>query len=145
MFEEIVFWHWFGVAAVLMAMEMLAPGAFLLWIGIASAITGVVLLALPELSLQWQLLAFSVLAVLAVVLSRKFIKRSDSGTTDPALNQRTMRYVGQTVTLETAIEGGRGRATVGDSSWIVSGPDLPIGSKVKIVGSDGAVLRVEKA
>ena len=43
----------------------------------------------------------------------------------------------------TAIENGVGKAKVGDTYWRVTGPDTPQGEKVKVVGFEGATLKVE--
>jgi len=64
---------------------------------------------------------------------------------DPALNRRGERYVGRQFTLETAIINGRGSIKVDDSVWRATGPELPAGRRVKVVGADGTVLRVEAA
>lgn len=61
------------------------------------------------------------------------------------LNQRDAQYLGRVVPLMTAIESGRGRVRLGDTVWSVAGEDMPEGDRVRIVGSDGVVLRVERA
>ena len=67
------------------------------------------------------------------------------GSEDPALNRRGSRHVGRTVVLEQAIVAGRGRARIGDSWWIIEGPDMPAGRRVRIVDERGPVLIVERA
>lgn len=66
-----------------------------------------------------------------------------SASEDPDLNRRGKQYSGRVVPLVEAIETGRGRVRLGDTVWTVEGPDLPAGAMVRIVGSDGVVLRVE--
>ena len=66
-----------------------------------------------------------------------------SASDEPDLNRRGSQYVGRVVALESAIETGRGRIRLGDTVWTVAGPDLPKGTPVRVIGSDGAVLRVE--
>lgn len=144
MLTDISFWHWFGLATIFFVLEMLLPGAFMLWIGAAAGVVGLVVLMFPALDWEWQILVFSLLAILTVSASRRYLAKTRIESEDPDLNHRTSRYRGQIVTLESAIENGRGRAPVGDTVWTVTGPDLPAGSKVKIVGSEGAVLKVEK-
>ena len=43
------------------------------------------------------------------------------------------------------IVNGHGQVRVDDTNWRVTGPDLPSGTRVKVVAADGAVLKVEKA
>jgi len=50
--------------------------------------------------------------------------------------------IGQRYVLIEAIVNGRGKARVGDGQWLVTGPDLPAGAEVEVVGVDGALLKV---
>lgn len=62
---------------------------------------------------------------------------------DPNINRRGARLVGETVVVTQAIEGGTGRVHHGDSEWLARGPDAVPGTRMRIAGSDGAVLIVE--
>lgn len=62
---------------------------------------------------------------------------------EPSLNDRGQRHVGRTAVLEQPIEAGRGRIRLGDSWWIVEGPDLEKGVKVRVVAARGTMLIVE--
>ena len=53
--------------------------------------------------------------------------------------------LGQVFTLSTPIVNGRGRLDVYGIVWLVSGPDLPRGAPVRVIGVDGPRLRVEPA
>ena len=53
--------------------------------------------------------------------------------------------LGKVFTLRTAIVNGRGRLFVSGSTWLVTGPDLPAGSSVRVIGVEGPRLRVEYA
>ena len=70
---------------------------------------------------------------------RKYPEETDQ----PNLNRRGEQYIGRSFTLETAIDNGVGRVRVGDSLWRAVGDDMPAGSRVKVVGVDGASLKVE--
>lgn len=141
---KLVFWHWWVLAAVLASVEIIAPGAAFLWLGAAAALVGMVLVVFPGLGWQAQFGLFALLCIIAFAASR-FIPRAKPGDTDePGLNRRAEQYVGRTLVLESGIVNGRGRARVGDSLWTVTGAqDLPAGAAVRVVGADGAVLRVE--
>ena len=67
--------------------------------------------------------------------------RSDS----PSLNRKTDHFLGKHYLLESAIVDGQGRLKVGDAFWTVTGPDLPAGARVQVVGADSMTLRVEPA
>ncbi|WP_426270970.1 NfeD family protein [Dyella kyungheensis] len=138
---------WWILALVLIAIEVILPGYFMLWIGIAAGITGVVVLALPELSILGQALAFAVLAFLSCAAYwyglRPRLMRDEPG--DALLNRRGEQKIGQRYVLAEAIVHGRGKAKVGDGLWLVSGPDLPVGAMVEVVGVNGTTLVVKVA
>ena len=144
-FSTLLFWHWWVLGLVLVVIEMIAPGFFLLWIGLAAGVTGVILAIAPGLGWQVQFLIFGVLAVASVVGARYYFKRNPIETADATLNRRGAQYIGRTFSLEEAIVNGFGKVRVGDSVWRAEGPDLPAGDRVKVIGVDGAALKVEKA
>lgn len=140
---EIEFWYWWALGLTLLVAEVFAPGAVFLWMGVAAGVTGVALFALPSMSVENQLLLFSVLSVVAVVVWRGFLHKEDSPTDQPALNQRSMQYLNRVFTLNSPIENGNGTVRVDDSHWNVRGPDLPAGTKIKVIAVDGVTLIVE--
>ena len=144
---ESVYWYWWVAAAALIAMEVFAPGTLLLWLGIAAAVTGLIAMLLPDLALEFQVLVFAVLSVLAAIAGRQVVRnRQRTASEDPALNRRSDRLAGQVVTLdEPIVNGTGGRARIGDSQWSVRGPDLGVGARVKVVGIEGNHLVVERA
>ena len=143
--DGIEFWHWLSLAGVLVVVEILAPGIFFLWLGIAAALVGVVSWVWPDIHWQIQVLLFAGASVLAVVLSRRIVRAHPIETDRPNLNRRGEEYVGRTFTLDQAIVDGIGRLKVGDTVWRAAGPELPAGTRVRVIATDGATLRVEPA
>jgi membrane protein implicated in regulation of membrane protease activity len=143
-FASLHFWHWWILAALLAAVEAVAPGIFFIWFSAAAAIVGLAALILPGMGWEIQVFLFAILAAVAVFVGRRFVHRRMESP-DPALNRRGERYVGRQFNLETAIVNGRGSIKVDDSVWRAEGPELPAGRRVKVVGADGTVLRVEAA
>jgi len=141
----IEFWHWWVLALVLAALDMLLQSGFFLWLGIAAFPVGLVLWFDPDLSWQVQSLIFAGLAILNVVLTQFFTGNRQPSSDRPYLNRRGYQYLGQLIVLESPIVNGRGRAYVGDTLWTVEGSDLPAGETVKVVGTDGVLLQVERA
>ncbi|MDO7834031.1 NfeD family protein [Sphingobium sp. HBC34] len=135
-------WGWLVFAALLGIAEVMIPGVFLIWIAIAAAITGLVALALP-IALPLQFLLFAGLSIAAVYAGRRWYVDNPVASTDPLLNDRTARLIGQTVTVVEPIVGGEGRVKVGDGVWSATGPDAAVGARVRVVAADGAVLQVE--
>ena len=141
---EIVFWYWWVLAVGFLAIELLAPGFFFLWLAVSAFVVGSVLLILPVVSFEMQLFLFSVLAVASILVWRRFVSAKAQESDHPFLNQRGAQYIGRTFNLVTPIENGQGKIKVGDSLWLVRGEDCPLGSKVKVVAVTGTVFNVEK-
>ncbi len=142
-FTELQYWHWWIAGVGLVALEMLVPGTFFLWLGVSAGVTGLLLLVLPEFGWQYQIIVFSVLSVGSIYIGRKIWRPSHGDTDVPALNRRGAQYVGRVVKLAEPISNGRGKARVGDSLWLVAGDDQPVGAEVKVTGVEGTVLQVE--
>ena len=141
----LTWWSWWIAALALAILEVFAPGAVFLWLGVAAGLVGLVLLVLPGLDWHWQLVLFAVLAVASVVVGRPIVRRRLLATDRPTLNRRAEAHVGRIFTLDEPIAGGRGRLKVEDPTWRVEGPDLPAGARVRVAGADGATLKVEPA
>lgn len=145
MMESLTFWHWGIGALVLMAAEMLLPGFYLLWLGIAAGLVAVLLFLWPGLPFELQLLLFAVTSVGSIVAWRAWRNRHPVTSDQPNLNERARHYVGQLYALDAAIVNGAGKVRVGDTVWKVAGEDAPAGTRVKVVGVEGMTLRVERA
>ncbi|MEO3428368.1 NfeD family protein [Pelagibius sp. CAU 1746] len=145
-FEQIEFWNWWVVAVFLIGIEIFAPGAVFLWMGISAGIVGFVLMLFPEMTWQIQLLIFAVLSLVSILVWRYFLRdRFPAPVPKRLLNRRGASYVGRTFTLKEPIVDGTGLLHVDDSRWKVEGEDLPAGTKVKVTAIDGTVLKVERA
>ena len=145
MFYSLGTWNWLIFGFILMALELLAPGVFMFWLGLAALLVGLLSFAI-DLSWQAQLLVFAVFAIAAVPLWRR-VARGNSGVSasNPFLNKRTDAMVGRVFTLEKPIIDGSGTVKIDDTIWRVAGPDTPAGSRVRIVQADGASLTVAAA
>src|ERR1700761_9204518 len=87
---------WWLLALVLIGAEIIAPGFFMLWIGIAAAAMGVVVLVLPDLSFAVEVVLFVMLSLASCYLYWKFIRHvRDTLTDQPLLNRRAEQYVGR--------------------------------------------------
>jgi membrane protein implicated in regulation of membrane protease activity len=145
MFSTLGTWNWLVLGLLLMGLELLAPGVFLFWLGLAALLVGLLSFAL-SLSWQLQILMFAVFAVAAVPLWRRVArKHSAASKSNPFLNRRSDALVGRVFTLEKPIVDGAGTVRIDDTIWRVAGPDTPAGSRVKIVRADGASLTVAVA
>lgn len=142
--QQLAWWHWWIAAAVLAALETFLPGAVAIWFAAAAVVVGALLLVVP-IPWQLQLVLFGGLGVAALLLWRRYKHPEDAVSEQPALNQRGVQYIGQEFTLIEAIHSGNGKIEVGDTVWLAQGRDAPAGARVRVVGVNGAVLRVEPA
>lgn len=135
------YWIWASIGLVLAGLEMIVPGVYLIWLAVAAIITGVLTFGL-DLSLGSQVIIFASIALIAVYSARRFLRDTPIESADPLMNQRGHRLVGETALVTQAFDGGTGRIKHGDSEWLARGPDLDVGARVRITGSDGAILHV---
>ena len=135
-------WLWMIAGVVLLIAEVLAPGVFLVFIGVAALATGAFTL-LFDLGVAAQLTLFALYAIVAVMIGRRMYANAATDSSDPLLNDRSARLVGKSVTVIEAVDEHAGRVRVGDSEWSArGGPGRP-GERVRITGVDGNCLLVE--
>lgn len=134
---------WIGAAVLFGLAELVVPGVFLIFLAVAAGLVGAALFALPGLPLLAQLGAFGVWSVVAVAIGRRWYVDYPVETSDPLLNDRARRMVGQQVVVTEAIVDGRGRVRIGDGEWPAAGPDAAAGARMRIVGVSGVVVEVE--
>ena|SRR5271166_4973354 len=134
-------WDWFILAVLLFLLEALAPGMFMLWLGLSAILVGIIS-SVVIWSWQAQIIAFAVLAVVLVPVWRHFAGKVETHDS-PFLNRRAEGYVGRLFTLEKPIIDGVGAVRIDDTVWRVSGPDCPAGCRVRVARADGANLTVE--
>ena len=139
-------WSWFILGVVLLAIEVIAPGTFILWFGLSAILVGTLSL-IVDWSWQAQVTTFAVLAVASVIVWWRFGRHAthDEASEQPFLNRRVQAFVGRIFTLEKPIVDGTGTVRIGDTTWRIAGPESPAGSKVKVVRADGPMLVVERA
>jgi membrane protein implicated in regulation of membrane protease activity len=141
MIAKLGVWNWLILAAVLFALEVMSPGIFLMWFGIAAAVTALIAFTY-DISWQWQLIWFCALSLAAVLLAAKYLRKHPLESERPLLNERAVQLIGQSFELVDPIVNGRGSIKTGDTIWRVEGPELPKGARIKVVGADGTLLKV---
>ena len=132
---------WLVAAGVFLILEMLLPGFFFLWLAAGAGVVAAVVAIFP-LGWEWQLVLFSVLSVISVLIWHRYFSRKQN---EPeVLNNRAARYIGRVFVLIEPIGPGRdGMIQVDDTFWRVRGPEAPAGTKVKVIGTDdGIILQV---
>lgn len=143
---KVLFWYWWALGAAFLVLEMLLPGVVFLFLAIGTLAAGLFLFVVPGLSIELQLLTFAVVSVVAAVGLRRTLRRLQYIDSKPnSLNARGDALVGQTIVLDAPILNGRGRVTLGDGSWSVTGPDMVKGARVRVKAVNGTELAVEPA
>ena len=133
---------WGGLALLLIAAETLAPGVFMLWLGLAAAVVFLGLLVVPGVEPIWQAVAFILLSFGSIALYVKFFRGKEGPSDQPLLNRRGEQLVGQVYVLEQPIVDGRGRLKIGDAFWAAEGEDLPQGTRVRVISAYNMTLQV---
>ena len=136
---------WAALGLLLIAAETLAPGAFLLWMGLAAAAVFLGVLLVPGIPVLAQAAAFVVLSFVTIQVYRKWFRKAARQSDQPLLNRRAAQAIGRVAELDQAIDRGRGRIRLDDAFWTVEGPDLPAGTPVRVIAVDGMVLKVQEA
>lgn len=141
MLAKLGVWNWLILAAILFVLEVMSPGIFLMWFGMAAAVTALIAFTY-DISWQWQLIWFCALSLAAVLLAAKYLRKHPPESERPLLNERAVQLIGQSFELIDPIVNGRGSIKTGDTIWRVEGPELPRGARIKVVGADGTLLKV---
>lgn len=137
---------WLVVGIALVIVEMLTGTFFFLFLGIgALLVAGLTwLLGIGGIA---QVVLFGIAAMVAAGAWMKLRPNPDDAIEQLAgakdLNNRLARYIGREADLQDAIHNGEGRIRLDDTLWYVNGPDLPAGTRVRVVGAEGMKLRVE--
>jgi membrane protein implicated in regulation of membrane protease activity len=141
---ELGAWNWMILAAILFVLEIMAPGIFFMWFGLAAGVTGLIVFRY-DVSWQWQLIFFCGLSLVSVLAAARYLRKHPLESDRPLLNERAVRHIGESHDLVDPIVNGRGSVKIGDSIWRVTGPELPSGARVTVVGADGSLLKVVPA
>jgi len=139
--------YWLVLGLALMVLELFNPGAFMLWLGLGALLTAAVVMVVADLATVWQFIAFGLFSLVAILGYREWRRRNPriDASDRPLLNRRAAQLVGEVHVLAEPIVDGRGRLKIGDAFWSVFGPDQAVGSRIRIVATDGVSLTVEPA
>lgn len=152
--ENILWWHWIVLGIILVLMEMVVPSFTIFWFGLGALVTGVALAILPEISLKWQILIFSVSSVIFTVFwFRLFVSRRKTKT----LMEDEETAIGQTGIAATRalIPGEIGRVAfsvpvLGEESWMYQADEsIETGNRVRVIAilapdRKDRILKVER-
>lgn len=139
-------WSWMSLGVILMILELLVPGTFLIWFGLGAILTGLTVLMVSGLTLSTQVLVFVIMSLICVAFGIFVYAKVFGKNKEEELNQKTgaNRYIGSRFTVIEPIKNGRGKIAVGDSVWIaISNKDFKKGDEITVTGVKGTQLIVE--
>ncbi len=129
---------WLIAGLVLLAIEIAAPGAFMMWLGLAACGTGLIVLA-TGIGFELQVVTVALLSAISLAIGLRYRHRP------VRLNTQQAGLAGRTA-IALTFQGREGRVRVGDSDWAARVPtDVPepaAGTRMRVEGVDGTVLIV---
>ena len=134
-------WIWAIGGLVLLIAELIAPGFFLVFLGVAAIATGMFTL-LFDLGLAPQLVLFVIYTALALMIGKRWYAEPDHADQSIKLNNPAKRMIDKVVTVVDPVDDHGGRVRVGDGEWTARGGPAAAGEKVRIVDVDGNCLTV---
>lgn len=138
-------WEWATFGLILMILELVIPGTFIIWFGFGAVVTGVIAAFVP-LSVNGQLATFAICSTISVFFGFFVYKRIFGANKEVSQKDKTgaQKYIGQSFKVVDAIEDDMGKVAVGDTVWLAKS-DHPIakGKRAKVVAVEGTILIVE--
>lgn len=135
--------HWLVLAFLLLILEIIVPGIFFLWWGIAGLIIAAITYFVP-LSLVVSVVLFAVIAIIASVVWWRYQASKNQHDDSTTLNQRGLAMLGQQGRVTAILGNNTARAAFGDTTWRVEGNDLQLNDQVEVVSVRGITLLVRK-
>ena len=131
---------------VLLLLEVLAPGAFMLWLGLSAILVGIISLGRRLVVAVAGHRLRGVRGGARSRLWRRFARKVETPSDSPFLNRRADGYrrprCSRSTSRSSTASARSGSTTRSGAS---TGPDCPAGSRVKVARADGAILVVGAA
>ncbi|QBQ64268.1 NfeD family protein [Actinobacillus indolicus] len=136
---------WLIFGFILLILETVIAGIFIMWWGFAALIVALMVALFPDVAFGWQATIFAVLAVLFSVAWWKYQHSKDKQEDQNVdLNARDHAMIGSQGVIVEILENGIARGKFGDTTWRVVGAELNLGDTVTVVKVDGITLFVVK-
>jgi membrane protein implicated in regulation of membrane protease activity len=137
------FWMWLALGVILLAIEAALSTEWLLWPAVSAGVVAVLTAVGLRMGLPVEIAVFAVLTIVSSVASRRLVKRVNPS--EPDINDRDSRLIGQRARVVEAFVNGRGRVFISGSEWPAEGRgDMPgVGEWVLVQATTGSGLIVE--
>lgn len=144
MFE---WWHWMVLGLCLAMAELAVPAFFIVWFGLGAIAVGLILLALPALSLSTQILLWAGLSTVLVIFWFRYLKPR----TVTAIGTSSAQVIGEVgVLVSDLCPDTRGQVrfqkpVLGSDVWECYADNrIKAGERVRIVTVAGNFIKVEE-
>jgi membrane protein implicated in regulation of membrane protease activity len=142
-------WTWVVGGIALILAELAIPFFFIVWFGLGAILVGLLMLALPHLSLTAQLAVWTLASLAMVVLWFRVFKRSFHKTRVGTADGEVIGEIGVLVSAVAPFERGRvrfQRPLLGSEEWVcLADSAIAAGERVRVVAVEGSFLKVGKA
>ena len=142
-------WTWVVGGIALILAELAIPSFFIVWFGLGAVLVGLLMLALPQLSLTAQLALWTVASLAMVVLWFRVFKRSFHKTRVGTADGEVIGEIGVLVNAVAPFERGKvrfQRPLLGAEEWVcMAETAITAGERVRVVSVEGNFIKVAKA
>jgi len=142
-------WTWVVGGIALILAELAIPSFFIVWFGLGAILVGLLMLALPHLSLTAQLAVWTLASLAMVVLWFRVFKRSFHKTRVGTADGEVIGEIGVLVSAVAPFERGKvrfQRPLLGSEEWVcLADSAIATGERVRVVAVEGSFLKVGKA
>jgi len=145
---ELLWWHWIVLGIVLMLLELAVPAFFLMWFGLGAVIVGLLMLVFPDMSMAYQVIAWTTSSILLIWLWFK-VFRPNMHKTRAGLSKGM--FIGEVALVTRDIrpyEKGQIRfqkPILGDEVWdSMADEEIKAGERVKVLEVEGNILKVSR-
>ena len=142
-------WTWVVGGIALILAELAIPSFFIVWFGLGAILVGLLMLALPHLSLTAQLAVWTAASLAMVVLWFRVFKRSFYRTRIGTADGGVIGEIGVLVSAVAPFERGKvrfQRPLLGSEEWVcLADAAIAAGERVRVVAVEGSYLKIGKA
>jgi membrane protein implicated in regulation of membrane protease activity len=145
---EILWWHWVVLGIALMLLELAVPAFFLVWFGLGAVVVGILLAIFPTMTLAYQIIIWTVLALLLIWLWFKIFKPSFHKTKAGMAHGALVGEIGLVTKDIRPYENGQVRfqkPILGEEVWpSMADQEIRSGERVRVLDVEGNTLKVVK-
>jgi len=145
---HIEWWTWIVGGFALILAELAIASFFVIWFGLGALLVGLLLLAMPELSLTAQLALWTIASLAMVVLWFRVFKKGQQRTHAGSADGEVIGEIGLLVSAIAPFARGKvrfQRPLLGSEEWTcLADAEIAAGERVKVVAVEGSFLKVGK-